>query len=212
MMDERRDVILLGGGGHAKVVLDALRACCIPVRGFCDDNPEAALGAVIGRESHLGPLEAMVERAANFEMKGRLMPAVGDNTLRLGWVDRLGRTWITSVTHPSAVLSLNVKIGDGVFIGAGAIVNNSTTIGDAAIVNTGAIVEHDCTIGAGVHIAPGAVVGGGCRIGKRALIGLGARVLPGVSIGEGATIGAGAVVTREVGEGTTVVGVPARSG
>ncbi len=144
---------------------------------------------------------------------GHFVLAVGDLALRAKLIEQIGEhSFATVIAHPSAVIAERATISDGVFVSAGAIINPHARIGLHAIINTGAIVEHDCRIGFNTHVAPRAVLGGGVVVGDHTLIGIGATVLPGVRIGNGCTVGAGAVVTCDVGDGETAVGVPARVG
>jgi len=203
-----RRVILLGGGGHAKVVAESALAAGLEIVGFLDDNPDAEL-ASLGFE-HLGE---MVDRPS--VRADACHVAIGENRLRRSIAEHLqpGSSpydRLATIVDPSARVSPSANLGDGVFIGPHAVVNASATVGPGAIINTAAVVEHDNTIGAFAHIAPGAVLGGNVRVGDQALVGLGARVLPGLRIGPRALVGAGAVVTRSIGPGSRAVGVPAR--
>jgi len=194
-------ITIIGGGGHAKVVLDAMRGVGMFIRGFVDDQSPCALTGTI---DHLGSIDTVQE-------DHRVFLAIGDVHARRRVLGRLGSARIAGpVIHTGAIVSPSASVGEGAFVGAGAIVNAEARIGAHAIVNTGAIVEHDCRVGINTHIAPGCVLGGGVEVGDDALVGLGARVLPGVEIGRGCVIGAGTVVTRDVGAGQTVVGVPGR--
>lgn len=114
------------------------------------------------------------------------------------------------IRHASTLMDPGVEIEDGCQIMAGVVVQTDAHIGANCILNTACIVEHDCLIAAHGHVGPGAVLGGGVTVGEGSLVGLGARVLPGIKIGRGTTIGAGAVVIRDVGDGLTVAGNPAR--
>ena len=194
-------IILVGGGGHAQVVLDALLENATSVRGFVDDRANCPLAGVVDR---LGGLETLNEDA-------RVLLCIGDVATRRRVLGVLaGARIVGPVIHPSAVVSPSASIAEGAFVGPGAIINADARIGAHAIVNSGAIVEHDCRVGENTHVAPGAVLGGGVEVGSDSLVGMGSRVLPGVSIGTGSIIGAGAVVTVDVGDGETVVGVPGR--
>jgi acetyltransferase EpsM len=196
--------VLIGGGGHALVVADAARRSGLEVAGFLDDDARASLA----REArHLGGL-------FDWPSGGRLVIALGclprrRSIIATGAASGAADRFMT-ITHPAAIVSTSATIGPGVFIGPGAIVNSRADLGPHAIVNSGAIVEHDCRIGVNAHVAPGAALGGGVIVGSDTLVGLGSRILPRIRIGAGCTIGAGAVVTRDVPDGATALGVPAR--
>jgi UDP-perosamine 4-acetyltransferase len=204
-------VIGIGAGGHAKVVLDILRLMNeYRVVGLLDPNcvGESVGGVpVLGGDELLPRLHAEGVAVAFIGVGG-----VGDNTLRIKLFEKVqaaGFTFINAI-HPAAVLAPSVQLGEGISIMAGAIVNPDTRIGDNVIINTGAIVEHDCEIAAHAHISPGAVLCGGVRVGMGAHIGAGATVRQYVTVGERAVVGAGAVVIKDVPPGVAVVGVPAR--
>lgn len=112
--------------------------------------------------------------------------------------------------HPTAYVAHSATVGAGGQVLAGAVVGAEARLGIECIVNTRAGVDHECVLGDGVHVGPGATLAGCVRVGDRAFIGAGAVVLPRVWIGADAVVGAGAVVTRNVAEGTVVLGVPAR--
>lgn len=112
--------------------------------------------------------------------------------------------------HPRAYVATDAEWQPGLQAMAGAVVGARARLGAQCLVNTGASVDHECTLGSGVHIGPGAHLGGCVHLDDLVFVGLGASVLPRVSIGRGAVVGAGAVVTRDVPEGVTVVGNPAR--
>ena len=194
-------IILIGGGGHAKVVFDALRENDAVVSGFVDDSAHCALSGVL---EHLGAVGGV-------DRDQPVIVAIGDVATRrrvLGEIS--GARMSGPVIHPSAVVSPSALLGDGVFVGPGAIINADARIEAHAIINSGAIVEHDCRIGINTHVAPGCVLGGGAVVGDDTLVGLGSRVLPGVKIGAGCVVGAGAVVIESVEAGVMVVGVPGR--
>ncbi|MCC6661816.1 MAG: NeuD/PglB/VioB family sugar acetyltransferase [Phycisphaerales bacterium] len=199
------DLVLIGGGGHALVVADAALAAGHTIAGFLDDDPRAPLATGHPSASRLGGLADVAAIAGR-----RWIMALGAIPLRDRALGRLPRDGATSVVHPSAVVAASAPLGAGTFVAPGAVVHTRARVEPHAIINTGAIVEHECRIGHNAHVAPGAVLGGRSRVGAGTLVGLGARVLPNLSIGVGCTVGAGAVVVRDVPDGVTVAGVPAR--
>lgn len=200
---EGNQLILIGGGGHALVVAEAAFDSGWTIAGFFDDRDDVPLGGLVSR---LGGLRDAPGGAA-----GRAaMLAIGELGARSKALASLqGLTW-ARVRHPSATVSRRADIGAGVYLGARCVVNIRARIGDHAIINTGAIVEHECLLEQNVHAAPGCVLCGNVRVGEGTLIGAGARVIPGVRIGQGCVVGAGATVVKDVPDGATVVGTPAR--
>jgi len=196
-------VHVLGGGGHAKVVIAALQAAGRDVAGVFDDAPEVQGGSVLGV-----PVVGTLMDAHN--ASGAFVVAVGGNPVRRRIVEAMGeRDWVP-VVHPRAWVHPSAEIGPGAVVFAGAIVQPDATVGAHAIVNTGATVDHDCTVGAFAHLAPGVHLAGSVRIGEGAFLGVGAGVVPGAEVGAWSVVGAGAVVIRDLPANVTAVGAPAR--
>jgi UDP-perosamine 4-acetyltransferase len=199
-----RSLVLLGGGGHAAVVADAARSAGWTVLGFFDDNPQTGLSGPPG-VSRLGAISD-----ALLIGRGLAHAAVGSPALRRRWLDAMGDRVAPAIVHAGAIVSPSATIAEGAFIGPGAVVNARASVGRGAIVNSGAIVEHDCVLEPFCHVAPGAALGGGVHVGAESLVGIKAAVRPGIRIEAHATVGAGAVVTRDVPQGATATGIPAR--
>lgn len=200
-------VVIIGGGGHAKVVIESLRAAGETVAAIvdADPTPRQVLGVPVRGDDLVLP-----------ELRGqglsRLFVAIGDNRLR----EKLGRRGrelgfsLVNAVHPSAVISPSAKLGAGVAVMAGAVVNADSEIEDLAIINTGAIVDHDCRLGVACHLGPASALAGGVSVGPRAFLGVGARAIPGVTIGADTIVGAGGVVVRDLPDAVLAVGVPAK--
>ncbi len=203
------DVIIIGAGGHGKVVLDILRAAGShqPI-GFVDADAALA-GARVGGLPVLGAPN-ILPRLRQQKIHGAIV-AIGDNRARTRYADLLRQQGfeLVNAIHPSAIVCGTVTLGANVVVAAGAILCTESTVADSAIVNTGAIIDHECMVGEGAHVCPGVNLAGRVQIGTCAFVGLGANVIQCLSIGEYATVGAGAVVTTDVPAYATVVGVPA---
>jgi sugar O-acyltransferase (sialic acid O-acetyltransferase NeuD family) len=196
-------ILILGAGGHAKVVLDALLR-----QGLRREGVEVADDGVAlqGREFLGAPVRALAACLAR-----RFHVAIGAAVARERAFGRLrgqGRVAL-SVLHTAASISPLAVLGEGVFVAAQAVVGPAAQLGEGVIVNHGAVVDHDCVVGAFSHIAPNATLGGGVTIGRRVLVGAGATLLPGVRVGDDTIIGAGALVARSIDGGGTWIGVPA---
>lgn len=220
--------VVFGAGGHARSVVDVLersgqtvvavagdaagRAWHVPV--LADDAAGLAQVAAEGLCAAVaigapGPRLAVLERllALPSLSSAQNLPAEGAHST-VG--EQPGRPRVGVVVAATATVAPDVELGPGTVVLEHAHVGPGSRVGSGVIVNTAAIVEHDCVVGDGVHVAPGAALLGGATVGARTVIGSGARVLPLVAVGSGATVGAGSVVTRAVGDGVTVAGVPAR--
>jgi sugar O-acyltransferase (sialic acid O-acetyltransferase NeuD family) len=199
-------IALLGAGGHAKVVYDAIRAARLAAHIIVRDDDLALQDSPFLDVRVVAPIGTLID------LPKLVHVAIGANRARYELAERLGDAGkaLLTVVHPAASVSERGEIAGGVFIAAGAVVAAASRVSECAIINHRAVVDHDCVVGRCVHVAPAATLGGGVHVGDGALIGSGAVVLPGVSIGKWAVVGAGAVVNRTVAEGEIVYGVPAR--
>ncbi|MCU0354407.1 MAG: acetyltransferase [Cytophagales bacterium] len=194
-------MLLYGGSGHAKVVLDCLQAQRVVVTGIFDDNPN------LKQLLHVPVIGAY---RAETRADEPLVIAIGDNGIRRR-VAGLVRHSFGRAVHPSALVSgLETQVGVGTVIFHQAVVQASTKIGNHCIVNTAAVVEHDCTVADFVHVSPHATLCGGVTVGEGTHIGAGATVIPGIRIGRWCVVGAGSVVVRDLPDLAVAVGVPAK--
>lgn len=202
-------LVVLGTGGHASVVIDAARAAGIDVLGCVGPN-----APVFGDDfcPHLGSDQTLDDLDRRTVALTVGVGSTGDPTLRRHLHDLgLGAGFsFLPIAHPAAVVASTALIGDGAQLMAGAVVNPFAAIGANTIINSRAIVEHHVAVGAHAHVAPGAIVCGSASVGTGAHVGAGATVLQGVQVGEGAIVAAGSVVIRDVPPRATVKGVPAR--
>ena len=203
-------VIMLGNGGHARVLRATLRLLGTEVEAFAVDP--AALEHQKPRDPMLIGDEELLERpVARYQLVNgiggvdvpRLRQSVYARFRAVGFGFR-------SVVHPDAIVAADVRLAAGVQIMAGAIIQAAADIGENAIVNTRVVIEHDCVIGAHSHIATGAILAGDVHVGSCSMIGAGTVIRQGIRIGAGALVAAGAVVVRNVPDGARVAGVPAR--
>jgi UDP-perosamine 4-acetyltransferase len=202
-------IIILGSGGHASVVIEALRSRDIGVFGVTDIN--AATNGKIPGVPFLGNDDVV------FEMKpAEVMLANGcgnradENGSGLSRRRNLYERFAAKqfkfppVIHARAIVASDAQVLDGAQIMAGAIVQSRAIVGENVIVNSGAIVEHDCKIGAHAHIAPGAILCGSVTVGEESHIGAGAVVLQSRTVGRGAVVGTGEVIRRDIADGVVV--------
>ncbi len=208
LVNAKQRVVVVGAGGHAKVVLEALWAMdTFEVVGLIDPNAAdlEVLGVpVLGGDELLPRLfEQGVASAVVAIGSNRRRQQLGHSLLAMGFT-------LPAVVHPSAFISPSAVIGQGSVVMARAVVGTLASVGELAIINTGAIVEHDNQIGKSTHICPGVALAGGVRVGDRALVGVGSAVRPEISIGDDSIVGAGSAVVTNVPSGVTVAGTPAR--
>jgi len=194
-------LLVIGAGGHAKVVIDTAQAAGLQVSGVIggDGDPAEILGVPVSRDRSGVEADSFVV-------------AIGDNAIRAAAFAQYLETGLTpaTVVHPSAVVARTVTVAAGTVIASGVVVNVDTRIGANVILNTGCRVDHDCIIGDHAHVGPSATLCGGVRVGEGVLIGVGGCAIPCVSVGEWSVVGAGSAVVADVPPHSTWGGVPAR--
>jgi UDP-perosamine 4-acetyltransferase len=201
-------VVIVGAGGHAKVCIELLRAMGTPIA-CCiggGDSPDTCLGVpVLKGDEHIARLRS--------EGHAFAFIAVGANAVRqrLGASARALGYELVNAISPSAIVSPTVRLGSGIAIMAGVVINADTSIGDLAIVNTSASIDHDGVIDEAAHVAPQCGLAGNVTVGPRSFLGVGCKVIPGVSIGADVVAGAGSVIVADVAPNARIAGVPARN-
>lgn len=204
-------VVILGAGGHAKVLLNCLQLHGRQVLGVT--TPDTAqhgatfcgvpvLGSDNAIVAYAPTTVALVNGLGSVQCDGRRA------VLFAAWKERGYR--FASVVHPSAIIAADVVLDEGVQIMAGVVVQPGCRIAENSILNTRVSIDHDVAIGKHVHIAPGCVLSGGVSIGDSSHLGTGCVVIQGVAVGKEVLVAAGAVVVRSVPDGVQVRGVPAR--
>lgn len=198
--------VILGTGGHAKVIVEIFRESeAFRLVGCLD---QARSGSICG-----APILGDDTRLPSLREDGvtHAFIAVGDNKLRAELAEKVQALGflLAHAQGRHALVSPSIKMGAGVAIMNGAVINAEAVIEDLVIVNTNATIEHDCRVGRAAHVAPGAILTGNVTVGERAFIGAGSCILPGLSIGDRAIVGAGAVVTRNMPSDSLSWGVPA---
>lgn len=205
-------LVMLGAGGHAKVLLSLAKAAGWTVLGVCDpelsrDNVTHWRGIpVLGDDDVLDSFDPA--SAGLINGVGQLVGSVARRKIFDRFRARGFR--FPALVHPTAWVDASAELGEGVQVMAGAVIQADVFAGCNSIINTSAGVDHDCHIGTHVHIAPGATLCGGVTVGDRAFIASGATVIQGLTVGEDAVIGAGAVLVRDLPACFTLIGTDAR--
>lgn len=205
-------LIILGAGGHARVIAEtALAQGCFSQIAFLDDRvPQHFDQSTVLGFPLLGPLKRVFEPSILQAFPAALV-GIGHSATRLFWLEQLGRIGYKRplLIHPMAWVSPSASLGHGTVVLAQATVQAEAKIGSGAILNTGCSVDHDVFLADGVHVCPGARLAGGVHVGLRSFIGIGACVIQQKSIGSDVIVGAGAAVVDNLPDGITAVGVPA---
>lgn len=195
----KRNIIIIGSGGHASVVIDIVEKVGDHTIIGLIDSFRTKGNKVMGYEI-LGDVEdlpGLSESSGTFD----LCIAVGDNWQRHLLYEKvvtlLDDVDLPAIIHPSAQIARSVKMGRGVVVMAGVVINSRTTIGDLSILNTNSGIDHDCELRHYGSLAPGVVCGGNVSIGAFSAIGIGSTVSHGMSIGDHVVIGAGSLVLKD---------------
>lgn len=192
-----KKIILIGAGGHSKVIQDILLDSGKEIFGILDDN--------VSDKNILGKLSDVEKYKEDYQF----IIAIGNNEVRKKIAIKYKLDYAI-IIHPRAIISKDVIIEEGTVIMAGAIINTGTKIGKHCIINTGAIVEHNNLLENYVHISPGGILAGTVFVGELSWIGAGATVINNIKILKKAIVGAGSVVIQDIPSNSIAVGVPTK--
>jgi UDP-perosamine 4-acetyltransferase len=206
----KRKIILIGGGGHCKVVISILkRIDTFEIAGIIDHKDKVGNFVsdikVIGTDDDLSKIYK-----SGIHYGFITVGSIKDNLKRYQLFNMLKKIGFEfpKIISPEAIIDKNVKIGEGSVVMPGCIINIDSKIARNCIINTGAIIEHDCKIESHCHVAPGIHISGAVNIGELSFIGIGATIIQGIKIGKNVTIGAGSVIIKDIPDNAIVVGNP----
>ncbi|MHA2052248.1 MAG: acetyltransferase [Candidatus Hodarchaeales archaeon] len=202
-----KKVVIVGAGGHGKVIADILELNDYEIIGFIYDDPKMK-GAQVSGYNVLGSiddLDSFSEAECGFV-------AQVDHEKRIKYIQILLSRGLELINafHPTSVRSKHIKMGKGVCMMAGSIVNPGVTVGDGSIINTSATIDHDSTLGVCSHISPGAKIARNVEIGENSFIGTGAIINPNLKVGNNVIVGSGTVIINDIPDEATAVGNPAQ--
>jgi|SRR5579872_405365 len=203
-MQEKSNIIILGAGGHAKVVLSSILAMGYAIEGLLDDDSRLWNKKILGYPV-LGPITQLNGKPGQSAVMG-----IGDNVIRkkivLGYPDV---NWQT-IIHPTVLKDPSAKIGKGTVIFAGVIIQPDVLVGEHCIINTGATIDHDCILEDYAHLGPGVNLAGGVQIGEGSTMGINSSVIPYKNVGAWSTIGGGSIVVNHLPSHIVALGIPAK--
>jgi len=207
----KKKIVLIGGGGHCKVVISILKKLDnFEIAGIVDNyKAENFISGIkiIGTDDDLEDIYKSGIHNALITVG-----SIKDNTKRyrlFNMAREIGYKF-PLIISPESIIDKNIRIDEGTIIMPGSIINIDSSIGKNCIINTGSIMEHDCEIGNHCHIAPGAHISGTVNIGELSFIGIGATIIQGIKIGKNVTIGAGSVVIKDIPDNVIAVGSPTK--
>ncbi|WP_338778596.1 acetyltransferase [Metabacillus sp. FJAT-52054] len=207
-MREKKPIIIIGNGGHSKVLTEILQLNQCEIIGFTSPKNEENVYnlSFLGNDSIV----------YNYSQENILLVnAIGSTqlpVLRKKIFQKFSKAGykFAQVVHPSAIVSSYSLLGEGAQILAGVVIQPFAEVADNTIVNTAASIDHDCRIGAHCHIAPGAVLSGNVLIGQGSHIGTGSIIIQGIKVGEQVLVGAGSLILKDVNDQAVVYGTPAK--
>ncbi|UGB30428.1 acetyltransferase [Metabacillus sp. B2-18] len=210
MMNKK--IILVGGGGHCKSVLDTLLLTnqyseigVVDLKEFL--NKKVLSASVIGTDKDLPQLYK-----GGYKHAFVSLGSIGKTSRRINLYNTLEDIGFTipNIIDPTAIISNDVQLGNGIFIGKKAVINAGATIHNGAIINTASIIEHDCIVGEFTHIAPGTVMCGNVQVGRETHIGANSVIKQQIKIGSHTMIGMGSIVLKDIGDSKEAFGSPCK--
>ena len=213
MKDSKKPLLILGGGGNARVLIDALKYTQHEIIGITDPD-ENLHGREIMGIPVIGNDEVITQYPQNSVQLVNGIGSVSSTSHRRLLFEKFKNHayFFASVIHPSAMLASDAEISEGIQIMAGAIVQTGCHIGQNSIINTRASIDHDCRIGMHCHLAPGVILSGEVSIADETHIGAGAVIIQGIDVGSNCLVAAGSVVVKNIGNNVKVKGAPANEG
>lgn len=201
-------LVLIGRGGHSKVVEEMAKQQNIDVIGYLDDKYPFF---DVENNLYIGPLHE-VSKLVDIVEEVRFIIAIGNNQVRRNIYEKMNlpNNRFLTLIHSTATVSHSAQIGVGSVVMANSVIQPNAKVGNHTIINTSSIIEHDNEISSFVHISPNATLTGTVSIGEGSLIGAGASIIPNIHIGEWSIVGAGSTVIKDLPSYCTAVGVPAK--
>lgn len=196
-------LVIFGGGGHAKVIADIALKNGYEIKGFLDDNDSVSM--VLGY-----PVLGKIDDCVKYKDTCVFAIGIGNNSVRKMIFEKYPDLEYPTFIHPTASIGIETKIGRGTVVMPLVVVNACAEVGAFSVLNSGCVVEHDCKVGDFTLIAPNATLCGVAKIGNSVWMGAGSSVNPTVKICDNVTVGSGGVVTKDIEEPGTYVGVPVK--
>ncbi len=200
-------LFIIGAGGQSRVILDCAKILKYNVFGIVDMN----LKSNSKKEKINGVKVYPKNYIKKIKKNDAIFLAIGDNKLREKYFNKFKKKYkLVNLIHPRSIISKQIQIGEGNYIGPGVIINSNVKIFNNTIINTGALVEHECVIEDNSHIGPGVKLGGRCFVGKNVFIGIGCVIIDKIKIGEDTIVGAASLVLKNLLKKKIYYGIPAK--
>ncbi|MDU3580491.1 acetyltransferase [Clostridium butyricum] len=206
-------IILLGGGGHCKSVIDTILSSNLyNIIGVIDVKEK--IGEKVLRDIKIIDSDENLYKYKEQNINNVFVTvgSIGNPRIRIKLYENAKKNGFIfpNIIDETAIISENAEIGQGTFVGKGVIINAEAIIGDNCIINTGSVIEHDCYIGDFVHLSPNTTLCGGVKVGKNSHIGANSTIIQYKNIGKNVIVGAGSIVTKDIADNITAYGNPCR--